>query len=217
MLETLKKIPALVIGHFQDRYSWGILYRLFAICAFPIHLWAILMVFNDVGWISGRTGVFDTIGYAAYVLLFSLVESLVVFLAVLALSAAASLAWPREKLYAASGGLYLNVALAGGITQVYLFYKDLHPDLDNLIMEALPFNDPRLDRWAILLSVGLAVFLPLLLQVISIIRSERFTTRMNDFLEKIVVLSSIYLGLDALALLLILLRNLFGETIRDLL
>lgn len=216
MIEQAKKLPGWLANQIKDKYPLQALYRLFAICAFPIHAWAILMILNDVGWIEVRLELFDTIGYAAYVLLFSLAESLLIFIFVLALSLPGSLVWPREKLHALSGGLYLNAALAGFITQVYLFYKEIHPNLDKQILKSLPFSD-RLDQILILLAAGLVVFVPVLVQAYYVPRSEKFTTWMNDMLEKIVILSSVYLGLDVLAILLIIARNLFGETIRDLL
>ena len=36
-------------------YTAGSLFQLFSVCAFPIHLWSLVMAFRDLAWVSART------------------------------------------------------------------------------------------------------------------------------------------------------------------
>ena len=61
------------------RYSIQGLWSLFLMCAFPLHLWAMILIFRDMSWVIERTNVWDAIGVGSYGMIRAFVESVVVF------------------------------------------------------------------------------------------------------------------------------------------
>src|SRR5512141_1446140 len=67
------------LSWFTGRYTRQGLWSLFLMCAFPLHVWALILAFRDVSWVTERTNSWDAVGVVAYGLLFTLVESVLVF------------------------------------------------------------------------------------------------------------------------------------------
>jgi len=68
------------MGIFRDKWSAKSEYlQLFLVCAFPIHVWAYINLFNDMPAMVLEMGVWRILGVTAYVLVFALLESLLVF------------------------------------------------------------------------------------------------------------------------------------------
>src|SRR5512144_2096710 len=68
-----------LLGWITQHYTRHGLWSLFLMCAFPLHAWALILAFRDVSWVSERTNSWDGVGVVAYGLLFTLVESVLVF------------------------------------------------------------------------------------------------------------------------------------------
>ena len=56
------------------------IYLVFAVCVLPIHLWSIIFTFFDVPSLILRASIWEIIGVFSYVLVFTLLESLIVLL-----------------------------------------------------------------------------------------------------------------------------------------
>ena len=67
----------------MKRYSKQGLWNLFLICAFPLHVWTIILAFRDFSWVTERTNSWDALGVVSYGLIFALIESVAVFLVAL--------------------------------------------------------------------------------------------------------------------------------------
>lgn len=46
-------------------------------CAFSLHLWALILIFRDVSWVAERINMWDAIGVASYGLVLAFIESLI--------------------------------------------------------------------------------------------------------------------------------------------
>jgi hypothetical protein len=85
--------------YYQKKGLW----LLFSATAFLIHVWAILLIFQDLSWLAERTNMWDAIGVGAYGLVLALVESVFLFLIVSVpaslIQALANTAHPLRILY----------------------------------------------------------------------------------------------------------------------
>ena len=67
----------------QNRYSAQDLLHLFVLCAFPIHVWSIIIMFRSVpSWLLYMNGS-DIVGSVAYHLMFTIFETIFIYLIVL--------------------------------------------------------------------------------------------------------------------------------------
>lgn len=157
--------------------------------AFVVHLWALFNLFYILpGWIL-RLDLGELTGSVAYVLVFSLLESLLVW----ALLALATIVLPQRWLG--------QQAIAPGMS---LFV------LTTLFAVIFQFSYARLATEPALLVVAAALFLALAVVLLLFIR--RFTwleTGWRKILQMTIVPTAFYVFLDILALLVICYRNIF--------
>jgi hypothetical protein len=95
---------ALTFHHPLKRYTRTGLWSLFLITGFPIHVWTILLAFDDFAWVADRTNNWDAIGASSYEMVYAVVESVIVFLVIVALgfgrfspSVFSSLSFPSRR------------------------------------------------------------------------------------------------------------------------
>lgn len=175
---------------------------MFLICAFPIHLWTLILVMRDASWISERTTAWDAVGVGAYGLVLAFLESLVVFLLLLLLGGLIGSTW-REKRVALLGGLVLVASAWAIFAQLYFLNGMAAPPA---LVHTLAGTTRPL-RWLYaLMSVAIAP--TLLLPTGLILWSKGFNRFFNGLLERISLLSALYLALDGVGLVIVLLRNL---------
>jgi hypothetical protein len=174
----------------------------FAACAFPIHVWAILMVLRDVSWVSGRTSAWDGAGLIAYALVFALVESLVVFAGFYLLSWLAPWRW-------SGNALLVRMTVFVWIFQIWAVLGQLGP----LLQAGLPapavqllanFSHPLRLLYAITAAMAaLSLVIPILL----LDRSPKLEGGLLNLLERVVTLMTIYLFLDLGSIAILVIRN----------
>lgn len=158
-------------------------------CAFLVHVWAYYSLADSLpAWLL-RLDAWDLLGLISYVLAFALWESLAIWIALLVLAMLLPAAWLRQRFLLRSTLIALVAAL-----WALLF----HFRLGELA--------PRVMQWPlwlgmILLSLCLAGFLGG--------RLVKLEATLHTALEKVFVLSIIYLGLDVVAMIIVLIRNLF--------
>lgn len=194
----LKKLEFLKLGY--DRKA---LFLLFTVCAFPLHIWAILMAFRDFAWVAERTYLWDGIGLIAYALTFAFIETVGTFLIVVLAGLLVPRAWEADKRTALIGTLFLVLAAWSILYQVFLLFGSPVPAWG---MEFLTRSEhPLRVIWGVALS---AVAASVVLPAWSIVFRERAGKLAIDVFERIAVASSLYLVLDALGILVIVIRNL---------
>ncbi len=185
------------------RYSTRGLWSLFLICAFPLHVWTILLFLRDVSWLSERTNLWDAIGVGAYGLLYAFVESLLAFgvVALLGLFLTPR-QWSVEKRISFLSLLVLILAVWGMIAQLLFLWKVFPPDW--VVQLLIRWGRPLLGLYLIsLFFVVPSVVLP----VYFFLRSDRMTRAIQEFGERLSPLMSAYLFLDLAGLIVVILRN----------
>jgi hypothetical protein len=186
-------------GWYTKRGLWS----LFLVSAFPIHLWAIILILNDFAWVADRTDVWDAIGVGAYGLLYAFIESVIVFLMVVLVGFLLPKSWQEGKKIALLSVLYLVTALWAIAGQLY-FLLEMQPSL-GLVQFLIESGHPlRIMYGSALPIIGLTVALPTLW----VITSERSVQVVQAVTERFSLLTIFYLFFDLVALVIVIVRNL---------
>lgn len=181
------------------------LWKLFLAAVFPVHLWAIIIMLADVGWVAERTNAWDAVGYSAYVLGIALVESLALFIAIALLGLLLPRQWSQERKLAVLGGYLLVIFLAIVVNQLNFFPIDSFTSWtqDQILGGDHPYRYGILILLAAAGGTGAGAILP----VWGGYRSEKYVEIFGDIIERIGLLSSLYLFLDLASLVIIIGRN----------
>lgn len=183
-------------------YTRRSLWTLFLICAFPLHVWTIVFGLLDMSWVAERTNFWDAVGVIAYGLVFAFLESLLIWLAACLLGFLISLHWQIGQRVTALGALALAASFWGMAGSLYFLLDTSLPSfiLTTLIQSGHPLK--------LLYAVVLALVIPsIALPVFLILHSKRFYRLASDLLERLALLTTVYLALDAAGLVIVLLRN----------
>ena len=183
-------------------YSRRGLWSLFLVCAFPLHVWTIILAFRDFSWVAERTNAWDAIGVLAYALVFAFAESLVVFLAAVLLGFLFPRRWEEGKRIALLSILVLVTTLWAMLGQLYFLWNLSLPDQAILFL-AQTGHPLRILYAAILVVVIPTVLIPTYL----VLRSDRSTRFILGLTERLSLLASIYLLLDGAGLVVVVIRN----------
>ena len=182
-----------------SRSDW---FKLFMVSAFPLHLWTILMVFRDVNWVAERTTSWDALGFTGYALFYTLLESTLLFAFIALLSLLTPRNWTKSMRFVSLS--LLSFALAGWsiVEQLILiiFFGRLrhlgaaHPWL----VEGAPLITALL--------IALSVAIPLLV----LRKRGKLQKASIEILDRLAMLSGLYMFLDFAGIVIILVRNLGG-------
>jgi hypothetical protein len=184
-------------------YSRQGLWSLFLICAFPLHFWTIILVFNDVEWLANRSDIWDSIGVASYGLVFAFVESLFLFLAAALLGLLIPLKWSVERRVALMSVLVFILAAWAMAAQFYFFIGTPFPV--NWLMFFASVSRPLV----FLYVTAFALILPtVLIPTWLVLKYEKPLMFVSVTLEKISLLTAFYLVFDIFGLSVLALRNL---------
>ncbi len=186
----------------EKTFKAGEWFKLFLVCLFPLHVWTLLMTFRDINWVAERSDMWDAIGFSGYAMLYTLVESAFLF----GFVALLSLLVPRTWGYLLKFNTLSLTAfvLAGWSIMEQLILIVLWTPLRHLAA-SLPFlvTSPFLRNGVFALLVTLTILLPLLLMR----RSTKLQQTVYDLLDRLTLLSGLYLIIDAAAIILIIVRN----------
>jgi hypothetical protein len=187
----------------------GQITALFYMCVFPIHLWSMVVVFNHIESVIYRgTNVFDGIGYASYALLLALFESVILCLFLLLLGFLLPKHWPsgtRLVQLTLVGWVMLGWA-AGGQSYQFWFSSWQKAFIDHVFLW-LSFR--RIFNPILLVVIFLLLLASVVIPLWLPLRWPGFRSWVTSLMEKLSILSIFYLGLDFLALLIVIFRNLW--------
>ena len=171
-------------------------------CAFPLHVWALLLSFRDVSWLSARTNLSDAIGVISYGMVFAFVETIFVFLIALLLGMFISSKWESQKRIALLGSLAIVTALWSIFSQLYFMLGWSFPSalIDFLVRSRHP---ARIFYPILIALVGSSVIYP----AYAILRSEKAYAVVRDLMERISLLTTVYLIIDVMAFCVVIFRN----------
>ena len=186
----------------SKRYSRQGLWSLFLMCAVPLHVWTFILAFRDFSWVAARTDTWDSIGVLSYGLIYALLESLVVFLVMALLGFLVSRYWNEDRRVALLSALVLVIALWAIAGQIYFLAEVAPPSalVDFLTGLAHPV---RVMYAVLMLLVAPTVLIPTYL----VLKSERALRFVREMTNRLGLLMMVYLLMDALALIVILFRN----------
>lgn len=188
----------------QNRlYTPESLFKLFMVCAFPLHAWTLLMAFRDFAWVALRTYTWDAIGLVSYSLVFTLLETMAAFLLVLLVGFLVPLRWDLDKRLAMLGTLFLVVASWSIASKIYTAFDSPVPIWLLDFMRA----DGHILRilWGI---AGMLVIVSAVIPAAVLLKRASATKAVHSVFEKLVVLSSFYVFLDLIGIVIIIIRNL---------
>jgi hypothetical protein len=176
---------------------------LFLVCVFPIHLWAIIIIFRDLEYILTERNLWYAAGYAGYVLAFALAESCLYFIFMFLLS----YLYPRKlklngKAFTITCALALIFPLWAIANQVFYLLSESPPAFFSWIILRIPYHQ-TLAFTILLLAIAASFAIP----VIFILKSNKGQNGVNMLMERIGLLSIFYLIIDLLGITAAVLRN----------
>lgn len=188
----LRKVGPGALGIFKYKWSAKAEYfKLFLVCSIPIHIWAYINLFNDIPAMQLQMSIWRILSVASYVLAFALFESLLIFGLIFLIC----LLLP-ERLF----GVKLIHLVAIIVITVSILISFIHL-YDYWEIDSLSFAD-WIVSWVLF---GLFVTITLLF---FITRYKRVQKGFQSVIDRLAVLSLVYISLDILGLFVITVRNL---------
>jgi len=186
----------------MKRYSKQGLWSLFLVCAFPLHIWTIVLAFRDFSWVSERTNSWDAVGVLSYGLIFAFIESVAVFLVTILLGFLISKKWEENRRNALLGNLVLITSLWAMAS--YLFFILEISISGQSINFLINLAHPLRFLYAVsLVFAGLTVSIP----TYFVLRSDKFLGFTKGLFERLALLTQIYLFFDIVGLIIVIIRN----------
>jgi len=200
--ERDKKDVQALIDSLKQRYTGQGLWSLFLMCAFPLHAWTIIMSFRDLSWLIDGTNAWDAVGVLAYGLIFTFVECISLFLVMGLLGFLISLKWEPERRIVLLTVLVIILSLWAMFSQLFFLMNMAIPSqwVGFLINTGHPL---RVWSAGILVTVGLSFLVPALV----VIRSTPAFRFVRGLIERLSVLTVLYLFFDVVGLIIVLIRN----------
>jgi|WetSurMetagenome_2_1015567.scaffolds.fasta_scaffold337605_2 hypothetical protein len=187
---------------FSRTYNRKGIIQLLMVCAFPIHVWAIIMAFRDFSWVAERTNTWDAIGLFSYAVVFAFVETLGVFLIVLFVGFFTPRQWDPEKRLAVLGTLFLMLAIWAVLGQIYSMNGCSLPSwiIDFLVRSDHPFR--LLWGGSFVLVAASVTAAGLLVGVTDYGRRATL-----EIFDRISMLTSLYMVFDLAGIIVLVVRN----------
>jgi hypothetical protein len=188
-----------ITEHYTRRDLWS----LFLMCVFPLHAWALVLAFRDVDWVTERTNAWDAVGVVSYGLLFTLVETLAVFVIMVLLGYIAPARWKSDRRVALLSLLVLLVSLWAMLEQLFFLIPGRLPGwlISFFVANAHPLR-------LVYIVFGAVVAITVLVPVLLFVRSPRGVAFIRGLAERLSILSLFYLVLDAIGVVIVIVRNL---------
>lgn len=171
--------------------------------ALPLHIWTLILAFRDFDWITARTNSWDAVGVVAYGLIFALIESAVVFIGAMLLGFLVSAKWEEKRRITLMSVLVIILSLWSIFNQTY-FLREMSPPpwLGEFVYQT---GRPVVALYALALFFTTLSFI---VPVYFIIRSDKALNIVQEGIDRLSLLMTLYLVFDAAALVIILVRNL---------
>lgn len=175
---------------------------LFLLIVFPIHLWSFVTILQQGDWVSHRSGIFDAIGMFSYAALTALVESAFVFLLFVIVSFLLPAQWSVKKRLSLLGYFYLLLLLSAMSSQWFFM---LDRSIGTFSFRVV-YHLNRLYRLTLPLFIA-GVFGGVAGIAYLQNRFTKLTDIMLGLMERISLLSYLYLFIDVIAIIVIIIRN----------
>lgn len=182
------------------RFSKKLLWRFFLVVVFPINFWALIIWFYEFDNMAQRTNTWDAIGEGGYFLSYTLFESVVIFLVLSLLLLLFPKKWDEDTIFSGAGSVYLVLAAWFILEQARFleFWPEGNWLIARLQIASLHTTTGRILVVVFLLSLIAPVFLS--------VRYKKVRPALSAFLERIGLLSILYLFLDVVGFIIVLIR-----------
>ena len=185
------------------RFSKHNLWQTFLLVAFPIHFWALIIWLQEFEATAQRTNMADAFGEGAYFLAYALFESAVIFLALMLILLLLPKSLSEEKVLAVFSTILL--LSAGWFILEQVRFLEVMPEDVWFFKRA---QNIRTIRSKAGMAAALALAVSMIVPPILVAKNEKLQKGIIGFVDRLSTLSSLYLGLDVLSLVVILIRNL---------
>ena len=185
--------------HFSKPYLW----QFFLITALPVHFWAWIKWFQEFEAIAQRYGQWDALGVGGYFMVYALFESAVIFGILMLILLLLPRRWDQDTVFAVTAALYL--VLAGWFILEQARFLPAIPE-DVWFFRRVQHLQSITTRAGAVTALSFAA--SLLLPPALLLRSEKFRTQSLALLNRLTLLAVLYLGIDLLAAIVVLIRNL---------
>jgi len=191
------------ISKTEKRYSKFGLWQLFTAIAFPLHIWAIVLILMDISWIAERTNYWDAIGVASYGLMFALFESLLFFGILVLIGFIFPKSWNESKRITLLGSLILLTTIWAMLGQLYFLLEISLPVgiIQFLASQAHPL-------WILYATLLILVAPTVMLVAYFAAYSEKFQRAFLTLIDRLSPLMGLYLFLDVVGIVIVIIRNL---------
>jgi len=171
-------------------------------CAFPIHLWALILIFRDISWVAERTNMWDAIGVASYGLVLAFIESVIFFTAITLFGLLIPSRWQEDRRIGLLTILALITALWAIEGQAYFIWGSYVPE------QVLRYIGSSEHPLRLLYASVLALVIPtIIIPVYLVLKSDRFLSLIQGLIERVSLLTMFYLFFDLLGLVVVIIRN----------
>lgn len=183
---------------FSPVFSW----KLFLVCAFPLHVWTLLMAFRDFAWVAARTYPWDAVGLVAYALLVALLETTAAFALVGLAGLILPRGWDLNRRLAMLGSMFWVVAAWSILSKIFTALDSPLPPWFFNFLGA--FGHPLRILWGLAFAlVAVSAVLPAWL----ILKRTSAVQAISNIFDRISLLSGFYLILDLIGIVIIGIRN----------
>jgi len=184
----------------NSRITFSYFFKTFLIVGFPLHVWALLMVFRDLEFVSERTEMWDAVGYAGYTLMFTMVESLLLAVVVWGISLLFPRNWSNSRALSVSGSAFTVIAGASIIDMAFHAFNQ--PRISRQYLYGLEnFTTLTYALIAAAVVVGIAV------SVLLILKTKWGEKAFVEIFDRIILLGYFYLLVDLAGIVIVILRN----------
>jgi hypothetical protein len=185
-----------------ENFNRGDLFKLFLIVAFPLHVWTILMALRDVGWVAEGRTFGGAVGFSAYVLVLTLIESLFIFGLILLLGLLVSKQWSKDQRLVTLGLIAMILAGWSIIEQIILVLL-----YDRMVSGLSRFTILGTTPLVGFILLGVIVLVSFAFPIYQVLRSTRVAQSLANIFDRLSLLSGFYLFFDAIAIVILIVRN----------
>jgi hypothetical protein len=173
-----------IVGFLRDRFSKDDFIYIFTACAIPIHIWGILNLFIDIpSWLLNYNFI-EIIAGVAYTLVFSLVETSLVFIGVVTFRVLLPKRWAADWFVSFSILMVLELNITALLFQ-YFTVQGLYYKTELLVASAV--------------SIGLTVLL--------VSKINRLNNLVRLIASRFTILAYVYVFFDIVGLIIVIVRN----------
>ena len=190
------------VTNLSKKFNQTDVFSLFLTAAFPLHAWTIVMALRDISWVIKDRMVSGAVGFSAYVLLYTLLESILLTIFLLLLGLLISRKWAKNQRLVSLGVVAILLAGWSILEQVILVLL-----LDRLAAVLGRFAFLGSSPWIGMLILGVLVTVSFALPLWLVLRSKSLTKKLAAFFERLNLLSGMYLLLDLIAIVIVIIRN----------